>query len=1090
MNRIYAKTVKRVLLSTFIVLFSMVSFATTYYVSNIGSDANSGLTTTLAWKSLAKVNATTFNAGDQILLKRGDTWRETLTINQSGTDAQRIVISNYGTGNKPRILGSNTVTSWENQGSNIWKSSNTLLRPYGLSNGNVFFINTDGTIGTGIIKASTAELTAQYNWYWTGNYIYVYSTSNPATAYTGIEVAQKRNGIFLTKKNFITIDGIDVFYNIGVGIHDGQSNPTVAQEGMTVKNCEIGYIAYPNVAEGFGISLTVSNSLVENNVIHDCGRRGVSIGLWSNVTVSNIVIQNNTFYHGYHTTSVDLQADAGAGIVENIYIRKNIVYESPTFSTVSSPVYIFLSQQSAGAATVRNIQITDNIFKYPANQCVQIDKVTTACVYNNTFYGHTEVSGKTSKFLYITNGCTNVKVKNNIFYSQLTYDTNDAGVTFYLTSTQNRANIESDYNIYYRVNPNLLLIHTDGTYARYASKDSTTIRSAYGWETHSKFVDPKVKSATDLSFQPNSKAINAGVNVGLTTDYNGNPIVGLPDIGALESGNSTPSDVIVPIVSAFIIPSTASSLTVSISTFTATDNIGVTGYLLTETSSAPSATAAGWSSTKPITYNFPTIGTKTLYAWAKDAAGNVSTSRNAGVIISSSTDVTVPVVSAFTIPSTASSLTVSISTFTTTDNIGVTGYLLTETSSAPSATAAGWSSTKPITYNFPTIGTKTLYAWAKDAAGNVSASRNDAVNLSYPVASTFTFTGPSSGNVNSESTNFTVTPNNLYTGTITITTMGIGSAGLSKIVLTFSNTSTAQSFSITPTVAGSITLTVTNSGRLINPTSLTYTAINENVDRANLGYNVKGTSVYGSGAGAMNASQFTAGSSFTATTMYVSMAAVNSKIKGAIYSDNGGSPGKKLAETSAITPSVGGFQKLTGLNVSIVSGTKYWLVVWGSEAFKIDCEPTGGIFKWKSANTYSNWWESWYQRYGYLPSTFPTPDASSGIKCSIYVDGGLKGANLNESTMETTGIEDFKEMIKIDVFPNPSAGRVTVQFSSLPEAGGRIDILDISGRKVASRIITENTELFDLENLPAGLYLVKSILGHDERVQKLIINKK
>jgi hypothetical protein len=76
---------------------------------------------------------------------------------------------------------------------------------------------------------------------------------------------------------------------------------------------------------------------------------------------------------------------------------------------------------------------------------------------------------------------------------------------------------------------------------------------------------------------------------------------------------------------------------VAITTLTATDNVGVTGYLLTETSTKPATTAAGWAAAKPANYTFATAGTKTLYAWAKDAAGNVSASRSAGVTITSST---------------------------------------------------------------------------------------------------------------------------------------------------------------------------------------------------------------------------------------------------------------------------------------------------------------------------------------------------------------------------------------------------------------------------------------------------------------------
>ena len=90
-------------------------------------------------------------------------------------------------------------------------------------------------------------------------------------------------------------------------------------------------------------------------------------------------------------------------------------------------------------------------------------------------------------------------------------------------------------------------------------------------------------------------------------------------------------------------------------------------------------------------------------------------------------------------------------------------------------------------------------------------------------ATTFTFAGPSSGNAGSASTNFTVTPNGPYTGTITLTPSGSGSTGLSATVLTFSNSSAAQTFTITPTVAGTVTLTPTNNQTLTNPSNLSYT---------------------------------------------------------------------------------------------------------------------------------------------------------------------------------------------------------------------------------------------------------------------------
>jgi hypothetical protein len=78
----------------------------------------------------------------------------------------------------------------------------------------------------------------------------------------------------------------------------------------------------------------------------------------------------------------------------------------------------------------------------------------------------------------------------------------------------------------------------------------------------------------------------------------------------------------------------SSSLTVPVNSFTASDNNAVTGFMLTESATAPLAVDTGWSAVAPVSYSFATEGTKTLYAWAKDLAGNVSESASGQVVIS------------------------------------------------------------------------------------------------------------------------------------------------------------------------------------------------------------------------------------------------------------------------------------------------------------------------------------------------------------------------------------------------------------------------------------------------------------------------
>jgi tripartite motif-containing protein 71 len=125
-------------------------------------------------------------------------------------------------------------------------------------------------------------------------------------------------------------------------------------------------------------------------------------------------------------------------------------------------------------------------------------------------------------------------------------------------------------------------------------------------------------------------AMTASVLVGLVVSSHDNAALCTASIDAV--GIAAP-DALAPVVTAFSIPSSASALTVPVTTFTATDNIGVTGFLVTESSGRPSLADPGWSATAPTSFTFASSGNKTLYAWAKDAAGNISSSRSASVTV-------------------------------------------------------------------------------------------------------------------------------------------------------------------------------------------------------------------------------------------------------------------------------------------------------------------------------------------------------------------------------------------------------------------------------------------------------------------------
>ena len=83
----------------------------TYYVSPDGSDSADGLTLGTAWRTAAKVNATSFAPGDQILFEREGLWRETLQPASDGTVAEPIVFGAYGSGDKPRFSGADVLSN-------------------------------------------------------------------------------------------------------------------------------------------------------------------------------------------------------------------------------------------------------------------------------------------------------------------------------------------------------------------------------------------------------------------------------------------------------------------------------------------------------------------------------------------------------------------------------------------------------------------------------------------------------------------------------------------------------------------------------------------------------------------------------------------------------------------------------------------------------------------------------------------------------------------------------------------------------------------------------------------------------------------
>jgi len=94
------------LLLCLVALLPLEVAAETYHIDSAdGDDLAAGTSIDTAWRSLKKVNATTFTQGDRILFKAGGAWSGQLHPKGSGSSGNPIMIDRYGEGPRPIVAG-------------------------------------------------------------------------------------------------------------------------------------------------------------------------------------------------------------------------------------------------------------------------------------------------------------------------------------------------------------------------------------------------------------------------------------------------------------------------------------------------------------------------------------------------------------------------------------------------------------------------------------------------------------------------------------------------------------------------------------------------------------------------------------------------------------------------------------------------------------------------------------------------------------------------------------------------------------------------------------------------------------------------
>ena len=217
----------RWLLAAIAVVCALGSAATgaTYYVdATNGDDTKDGQSTATAWKTIAKVNSSSFAPGDQILLKRGEVWRESLVPPSSGTSGNPIRFDAYGSGEAPTLTGYLPLPSgaWTLDSGNVWKATVT---------GNSMFWVLFGSMW-GSKQTAKANVLSDRDYYFASNTLYVFSQGNPATYYANVAAMLMANGqlLLINGKQWLDVQHIKLtFYDTyGVKIAGASDHINIA----------------------------------------------------------------------------------------------------------------------------------------------------------------------------------------------------------------------------------------------------------------------------------------------------------------------------------------------------------------------------------------------------------------------------------------------------------------------------------------------------------------------------------------------------------------------------------------------------------------------------------------------------------------------------------------------------------------------------------------------------------------------------------------------------------------------------------------------------------------------------------------------
>jgi hypothetical protein len=556
--------VRKVLPIILFLLLPLQVFGTTYYVDTTCTDSNpaSGTVDGTAYNpagpsctggsasyyvSVADINAAagTLVPGDTISFRRGQTWRATLTIPESGTSGNVYTYNAFGSGANPVITGADVFTSWTSEDQGGWTAY------YATSTMDPYIVMEDGTNLYPIVASKAALTAGTYWWDDPNDRVYIRTTGDDAPSGYTIEMAQRSNNgiIVLDNRSYITIDGIDVRYSRDAGTSNYTTSGT--QTNVTIKNLKSSYQAGEGVI--FSGNNTFYNTTIDTvevayvNLRPGCNA-GQAISFWSDTppnSADGIEIKNCNIHNQkeeaimlgggakngsvHHNIVHDFEGSCGSrpGFyvmnVDNIDLYNNAVYNHHDTATPGWAYCFGIAIEGwMGISTINDVQFSYNLC-YDSDAGVSIykkstDTISNIRILNNTFANldHPSYAYQFHSSLDTNYSGTNT-IRNNIFWDI-------AGSNVFLDGTTGNSAIAA----------------TTITNNLFQTGDSSeTFGSSYVQTADVKFTNYAGKNFT---LQSDSPAKNAGVDVGLTSDYAGNtvPSGANPDIGAYEFQEGVP----------------------------------------------------------------------------------------------------------------------------------------------------------------------------------------------------------------------------------------------------------------------------------------------------------------------------------------------------------------------------------------------------------------------------------------------------------------------------------------------------------------------------------------------------------------------